>query len=133
MQSEPNLSSSDIFLSALPAPFGFGLWTAHFTPTLLGAPTILLPRFTPEAALDEIEKHRVSVLAAVSTQFIMMLDCEAIDRKRLDSLRVLFTGGEAVPFERAVGVSGSSGALLIARGTGKQAPGRRAPLSTARH
>jgi acyl-CoA synthetase len=28
----------DVFLSVIPAPFGFGLWTAHFTPTLLGAP-----------------------------------------------------------------------------------------------
>ena len=28
----------DVFMSVLPAPFGFGIWTAHVTPTLLGAP-----------------------------------------------------------------------------------------------
>jgi acyl-CoA synthetase len=27
------------------APFGFGIWTGHVTPTLLGAPTVLLPQF----------------------------------------------------------------------------------------
>ena len=32
------LSGQDVILSALPAPFGFGIWTAHVTPTLLGAP-----------------------------------------------------------------------------------------------
>ena len=43
----------------------------------------------------------MTVLAAVSTQFIMMLDSPSMATSNLDSLRVLFTGGEAVPFERA--------------------------------
>ena len=29
-----------------PTPFGFGIWTSHVTPTLLGVPTVLLPRFS---------------------------------------------------------------------------------------
>ncbi len=32
------LSADDVFCSVLPAPFGFGGWTAHVTPTLLGVP-----------------------------------------------------------------------------------------------
>ena len=32
------LRADDVFLGAVPAPFGFGQWTSHFTPTLLGAP-----------------------------------------------------------------------------------------------
>ena len=43
--SRAQLSPSDVFFSALPTPFGFGIWTAHVTPTLLGAPT------RPRAAL----------------------------------------------------------------------------------
>ena len=27
-----HFTADDVFLSALPAPFGFGLWTAHFSP-----------------------------------------------------------------------------------------------------
>ena len=108
-----DLSSDDIFLSALPTPFGFGIWTAHVTPTLLGVPTVQLPRFSPEEVLAQIERHRVSVLAAVSTQFIMMLDSAAIDQHDLGSLRVLFTGGEAVPFDRAVDFEARSGAKVL--------------------
>ena len=95
------LTSDDVFLSALPAPFGFGLWTAHVTPTVLGVPCVVLPRFDPEACLAAIERERVTVLAAVSTQFIMLLNSPALDRFDLTSLRVLFTGGEMVPERRA--------------------------------
>ena len=95
------LSADDVFLAGVPAPFGFGLWTSHVTPILLGAPTVLVERFDPEAALAAIEQHRASVLCCVSTQFIMMLASPALQKRDLSSLRVMFTGGEAVPCERA--------------------------------
>jgi acyl-CoA synthetase len=97
-----DLTRADVFMSLLPAPFGFGLWTAHFTPTILGALCVLLDRFSPAHALRAIEEHRVTVLAAVSTQFIMMLNSPAFDDYDTSSLRVLFTGGEMVPYERAL-------------------------------
>ena len=108
-----DLGPDDVFLSALPAPFGFGLWTAHFTPTLLGIPCVLLERFTPEATLAAIERHRVTVLAAVSTQFIMLLQSGAMSTTDLSSLRVLFTGGEAVPYDRAEEFEERSGARVL--------------------
>jgi len=106
-----DLSERDVFLSALPAPFGFGIWTAHVTPTLLGAPTVLLPQFDAAALVAEIERHRVTVLSAVSTQFILTLD--ALDRADVSSLRVLFTGGEAVPYERAAAFEDRTGACVL--------------------
>src|SRR5699024_2626927 len=33
------LSGDDVFLGLVPAPYGFGIWTAHATPILLGATT----------------------------------------------------------------------------------------------
>lgn len=107
------LSAEDVFCSALPAPFGFGIWTAHVTPTLLGAPTVLLPSFDADELLRRIERHRVSVLAAVSTQFIMMLESPELARRDLSSLRVLFTGGEAVPYERAAAFEERTGARVL--------------------
>ncbi|HEX2486425.1 MAG TPA: class I adenylate-forming enzyme family protein [Myxococcota bacterium] len=107
------LSPGDVFLSALPAPFGFGLWTAHFTPALLGAPTVLTPRFDAAEALRAIERHRVTVLAAVSTQFVLMLESLALAQCDLSSLRVLFTGGEAVPAERAARFEAATGARVL--------------------
>jgi acyl-CoA synthetase len=108
-----SLSPADVFLSALPAPFGFGIWTAHVTPTLLGAPTVLLPRFDAELLVRALERHRVSVMAAVSTQFILMLESEALAGADLRSLRVLFTGGEAVPYERAAAFEERTGARVL--------------------
>jgi acyl-CoA synthetase len=111
------LSSSDVFMSVVPTPFGFGIWTSHVTPTLLGAPTVLLPRFSALEALRLIERHRVSVLAAVTTQFVLML--EAMDSEPaaadcdLGSLRVMSTGGEAVPYERAAEFEERTGARVL--------------------
>jgi acyl-CoA synthetase len=95
------LCEDDVFMSVVAAPFGFGIWTSHITPTLLGAPTTVTPRFGASETLELIERHRVSVLAAVSTQFVLLLECPELRKYDLSSLRVLFTGGEVVPFARA--------------------------------
>jgi len=111
------LSSSDVFMSAVPTPFGFGIWTSHVTPTLLGVPTVLLPEFSALETLRAIERHRVSFLAAVTTQFILMLEAMDSDPAAasydLSSLRVLSTGGEAVPYERAAQFEKRSGACVL--------------------
>jgi acyl-CoA synthetase len=105
--------SDDVFLSALPAPFGFGLWTAHFTPTIVGAPCVLCARFNAEEVLAAIERHRVTVMAAVSTQFVMLLNSPAADSFDLSSLRILFTGGEMVPYARAREFEERTGATVL--------------------
>ena len=103
----------EVFLSVLPAPFGFGLWTAHFTPAVLGAPTIVMERFDADVALDLIERERVTVLCCVSTQFIMMLNAQAERPRDLSSLRSMFTGGEAVPHDRAAEFEEATGAKVL--------------------
>jgi acyl-CoA synthetase len=107
------LTSDDVFFGAVPAPFGFGLWTAHFTPGVLGAPTVLGARFDVERTLRAVAAHRVTVLACVSTQFIMMLNSPLLDEIDLSSLRVMFTGGEAVPFARAAAFEDRTGAKVL--------------------
>ena len=107
------LTDADVFMSVLPAPFGFGLWTAHFTPALLGAPCVLTERFDAEATLTAIDQHRVTVLAAVSTQFVMLLESPALAAADLTSLRVLYTGGERVPSERAAAFEARTGARVL--------------------
>ena len=63
--------------------------------------------------LRAIERYRVTVLAAVSTQFVMMLNSPAIDDYDLSSLRILFTGGEMVPYERAKEFEDRTGAHVL--------------------
>jgi len=107
------LGPSDVFFGAVPAPFGFGLWTAHFTPTILGAPTLVAARFDAGRTLEALARHRVTVLACVSTQFIMVLNREELRSTDLSALRVMFTGGEAVPFERAAEFERTIGAKVL--------------------
>jgi acyl-CoA synthetase len=95
------LTADDTWLSALPSPFGFGIWTAHVTPAILGCATVLVERFSPDEVLSLIERHRVTVLACVSTQLIMLLGAAERRDAGLASLRVMFAGGEAVPYDSA--------------------------------
>ena len=103
----------EVFMSVIPSPFGFGLWTAHFTPGILGCPTVITERFEPGAALDLIERYRVTVLCCVSTQFIMLLNTQAERARDLSSLRSMYTGGEAVPYERAAEFEETTGAKVL--------------------
>jgi acyl-CoA synthetase len=108
-----HFTADDVFLSALPAPFGFGLWTAHFSPAIAAATCVVCARFDPDLVLGAIERYRVTVLAAVSTQFVMMLNSNAINDYDLSSLRIMFTGGEMVPFERAKEFEDRTGARVL--------------------
>lgn len=103
----------DVFMSALPAPYGFGIWTQHVTPAVLGAPTVVHERFDADAVLESLERERVSVLACVSTQFLMMLKSATIETRDLAALRCMFTGGEAVPRERAARFEDVTGARVL--------------------
>jgi acyl-CoA synthetase len=107
------LTSDDVFCSAIPSPFGFGLWTAHFTPTLLGAPAYQQRRFQAEELLELLAERQVTVLSAVSTQFIMLLNSPALAHADLSALRVLYTGGEAVPYRRAAEFEDRTGAKVL--------------------
>jgi acyl-CoA synthetase len=105
--------SRETFMSLLPAPFGFGLWTGHVVPTVLGHGTVVLEEFDVEEAFAAIERERVTVIGAVSTQFIMMLNSQALSRYDLSSLRVMFTGGERVPYERAAEFEERTGCAVL--------------------
>jgi acyl-CoA synthetase len=109
------LTAGDTWLSALPSPFGFGIWTAHVTPAILGCCTVLVERFSPGEVLSLIARHRVTVLACVTTQLIMLLNAAEQGDIDLDlaSLRVVFTGGEALPYDRAARFEDRFGAKVL--------------------
>ena len=96
--------TDDVFFSALPAPFGFGLWTSHVTPAVLGCTTVVQERFDADAALRAIERERVTVLGCVSTQFLMMLNSPELDaaRPELAAVHVHRRRGGAVRARRAL-------------------------------
>jgi acyl-CoA synthetase len=103
----------EVFASVLPPPYGFGLWSAHVVPTMYGYPTVLTDEFDPAATLRLIATHRVTVLAAVTSQFIMMMNCPQWTDADLTSLRCMFTGGERVPYQRAERFEERTGAAVL--------------------
>ncbi len=108
-----SLGPDEVFLGAVPAPFGFGQWTSHYAPAILGAPTVVLPKFETDAMIRLIEREQVTVLCCVSTQFRMLLNSPAARDADLSSLRVMFTGGEAVPPDRAAEFEERTGATVL--------------------
>jgi acyl-CoA synthetase len=108
-----DMTGDDVFLSAIPAPFGFGIWTAHVTPAVLGAPTVVHERFDADEVIRAMERERVTVLACVSTQFLLMLKSPIVEQLDLSSLRCMFTGGEAVPEARAARFEDVTGARVL--------------------
>jgi acyl-CoA synthetase len=107
------LTPDDVFLPVIPTPFGFGIWTSHVTPIYLGATAMILPRFTARTACEAIAHHRVTVLCCVSTQLTMLMADPARREHDLSSLRVVFAGGEALPYRPAAEFEELTGAKIL--------------------
>jgi acyl-CoA synthetase len=107
------LTSDDIFLPVIPTPFGFGIWTSHTTPIYLGATAVIQERFSPRATCEAIAKYRISVLCCVSTQLTMLMADRASREYDLSSVRVVFTGGEALPYRPAAEFEELTGAKIL--------------------
>jgi acyl-CoA synthetase len=107
------LTSDDIFLPVIPTPFGFGIWTSHTTPIYLGATAVILARFSARAACEAIARYKVTVLCCVSTQLTMLMADPACRDHDLSSLRVVFAGGEALPYRPAAEFEELTGAKIL--------------------
>jgi acyl-CoA synthetase len=107
------LRPDDIFLPVIPTPFGFGLWTSHTTPIFLGATAVILRRFTAQGTCEAIARHKITVLCCVSTQLTMLMADRACRDHDLSSLRVVFTGGEALPYRPAAEFEELTGAKIL--------------------
>ncbi len=107
------LTPDDIFLPVIPMPFGFGIWTSHTTPIYLGATAVIVERFTTRAACEAIARHKVTVLCCVSTQLTMLMADPACRDYDLSSLRVVFAGGEALPYRPAAEFEELTGAKIL--------------------
>jgi len=95
------LSEADTVLAVLPLAHSFGLNGALLAPLLAGARVCLMERFDPEAVLETIARHRVTVLPAVATMFRRLLDSPAFAGADLSSLRLAASGAAPCPWELA--------------------------------
>ncbi len=107
------LTAADVFLPVIPTPFGFGIWTSHTTPIYLGATAIRIKRFDPVSTCAAISRYRATVLCCVSTQLMMMLANRALQDHDMTSLRIVFTGGEPLPYLQAAQFEELTGAKIL--------------------
>ena len=107
------LTPEDVFLPVLPTPFGFGVWTSHTTPIYLGATAVRIERFDPVSTCAAIAHHRATVLCCVSTQLMMIVADRASRDYDLTSLRVVFTGGEPLPYTQAARFEELTGVTIL--------------------
>ena len=89
----------DIFMTVLPLFHAYGFTVDLTLATLRCASQILLPRFSAVKALELMEAHRATVLAAVPTMFQWMLRAKRDPDYDLSSLTVAVSGGAPAPEE----------------------------------
>lgn len=88
--------ADDIIMSMLPLFSSFGFCFDFLMPAEAGARTLILPKFDPLAAIENIERHRVTVLAGVPTMYARLFDAENIKGRDFSSLRLMDVGGGPV-------------------------------------
>ena len=61
------------------------------------ATLVIVARYRPEAVLDAIDRHRITLLGASPTILVGLMGCEAFGSTDLGSLRLCFSGSSALP------------------------------------
>jgi benzoate-CoA ligase family protein len=94
------LKADDITIAVPKLFFGYATGSNVFFPFSVGASCVLFPgRCTPEALLDQIRRHRPTILVNVPTMIQQMLARDDARREDLASLRLATSAGEALPAE----------------------------------
>ena len=122
------LGPDDVLLGHMPLNHVGGITCTVTAALVAGASVALLPAFSPAAALRAVETHRVTVLPAVPTMYVLMLGHEDFASRDVSSVRICIAGGSNLEpalaesvrrgFPRATlsnlyGLSESSGACVL--------------------
>src|SRR5215472_8092739 len=92
-----NVQPDDIVVLALPLFHVFGLSSILDICVRFGCTMSLIPRFSPPAVLDAIQRDRATIFEGVPTMFADLLSYPGLDRYDLSSLRVAISGGASIP------------------------------------
>ncbi len=104
--------AAEVFLAALPLFHIYGLTTSLNVPILAGAKIVLLPKFTPQTALDAIQQHRVTVFCGVPTMYQTLLASPDVGKYDLGSVRVCISGAAPLPPQIQKQFMATTGGLL---------------------
>lgn len=91
-------TADDVFLIYLPIGLNWG-YLVMVQALILGARIVLLDRFSGRAALELIEREKVSFIASAPASIIAMHNEPDLSKFDVSSLRVVLTGGASCPVE----------------------------------
>ncbi|GAA1477832.1 hypothetical protein GCM10009623_22780 [Nocardioides aestuarii] len=107
------LTEQSVVFGGLPLFHSFGQTVCMNTGFLVGATLTLLPRFEPGAALEVIQRDEVTLVGAVPTMYVALL--QHPDRARFDTstLELCVSGGASLPVEVLHGFEEAYGAPIL--------------------
>jgi 2-aminobenzoate-CoA ligase len=89
----------DVIGGPAPLSLAAGYSTQAVIPFRFGAAASLLPRFTPEAMFEQIQKHRITVVSILPTAYRKLMQVPNARSYDLSSVRVCTGGGESLGAE----------------------------------
>ena len=93
------MTPDDVVMGCLPLFHVFGLVVGPQRRDHRGRELALIPRFDPAAAIEVIEKERVTIMQGVPTMYAAILNHPQSDGMDASSLRTCASGGSAMPLE----------------------------------
>jgi non-ribosomal peptide synthetase component E (peptide arylation enzyme) len=98
LNADMGVSPDEVVLIYLPLGLNWGYLTLVQT-VMAGARAVLLDQFSAHAALELIQRERVTYIPTAPASIIAMLNNPELGRFDLSSLRVIITGGASCPIE----------------------------------
>ncbi|EGD53982.1 long-chain-fatty-acid--CoA ligase [Gordonia neofelifaecis] len=111
------LRADDVAIGVLPLFHVFGLSSVLNAAVRWGGSVALLPRFDAQAALDVIERRRVTVFSGVPTMYVALAEADTSGRD-LSSLRTAISGGASIPGEVIRAVEAKFPGVVVLEGYG---------------
>ena len=98
LNRDMGVTERDVLLTYLPVGLNWGYITLMQT-IMAGARAVLMERFSARAALELIERERVTYIPTAPAAIVSMLADPELGRFDLSSLRVVITGGASAAIE----------------------------------
>ncbi len=105
------LTKNDIVCAIAPHAGGAAGTLVYFAAPLVGAKIVLLEEFTPEGALELMEKEKVTAIGVVPTHLIRMLEKE-VEKYDLYNLRFIRSAGGYLPPDVALEAEERLGGII---------------------
>jgi len=96
MAAAHQLTPDDTILMPAPLAHVSGLLNAVLVPGVVPMKTVLMARWDPEDALDVVEREPITFMIGPPTFFIALMDTPEFAPERVDTLRLVSSGGAGV-------------------------------------